>query len=73
MPAPCPKPGGFRFNNCCGEVAWLSDCSPEFEKGPIYFGRSNEKIVVIQWSMNSDVINGVHLTFEDMVKDSVRP
>lgn len=41
---------GFRFRDCVGEVGWLSDCSPELEKGPVYFTRDDTAIVVIEWA-----------------------
>lgn len=62
MPAHWSKPKvGYRYIDCGGETAWLNDCSKELESGPIYFARDGKTIVIIQWSMDSKVVNGMNL------------
>ena len=59
LPAQWSKPKlGYRYSDCQGDIAWLSDCSADLETGPIYFAPCDKNIAIIQWSTNPGVVNG---------------
>ena len=58
MPGHWSKPRrGYRYIDCGGETAWLNDCSPELETGPVYFAKYEKQVVILQWSMDKKIFN----------------
>ena len=56
MPGPKPR-RDYRYIDCAGETAWLNDCAPELEIGPVYFARYEQQITILQWNTDQKFLN----------------
>ena len=54
---PEPNFTRHRYIDCAGETAWLNDCAPELEIGPVYFARYERQITILQWNTDQKFLN----------------